>query len=65
VRDRHAARVDADERDAVELGVALDDLVRDPRQRAVDRVGVEEDPLLGGHRGAQGARGGSGRLRAW
>jgi hypothetical protein len=39
--ERNAARVDADERDAAEVGVALDDLVRDPRQRAFDRLGVE------------------------
>ena len=32
--ERDAARVDADERDRVEVGVALDDLVRDPRERA-------------------------------
>ena len=32
--ERDAARVDADERDGVELLVALDDLVRDPRERA-------------------------------
>jgi hypothetical protein len=34
--------VDADERDAPEVGVPFDDLVRDPRQRLRDRVGVEQ-----------------------
>src|ERR687895_129762 len=47
LRQRHAARVDADERDRVEIGVPLDDLVRDPRQGAPDRFGIEQD-LVGG-----------------
>jgi hypothetical protein len=34
--------VDADERDPLEVAVALDDLVRDPRQRALDRLGIED-----------------------
>jgi hypothetical protein len=34
--------VDADERDPLELGVALDDLMRDPRERALDRLGIED-----------------------
>jgi hypothetical protein len=42
LRERDAAGVDADERDAPEVGVPLDDLVRDPRQRLADRVGIEE-----------------------
>jgi hypothetical protein len=33
--------VDPDERDPGEVGVALDDLVRDPRQRLRDRLGIE------------------------
>jgi hypothetical protein len=37
--------VDPDERDAVELGVRLGDLVRDPRDRALDRLAVEENLL--------------------
>ena len=40
--ERRPARVDADERDTREVGVSLDDLVRDPRQRLADRVGVED-----------------------
>jgi hypothetical protein len=36
------ARVDADERDTREVGISLDDLVRDTRQRLADRVGVED-----------------------
>ena len=42
--DRDAARVDADERDRVEVVVALDDLVRDPGERPADRLLVEQDP---------------------
>jgi hypothetical protein len=34
--------VDADQRDAREVGISLDDLVGDPRQRLADRVGVED-----------------------
>jgi hypothetical protein len=34
--------VDPDERDLREVGVALDDLVRDPRQCLRDRLGVED-----------------------
>jgi hypothetical protein len=34
--------VDAEERDALEVRVPLDDLVRDPRQRALDRLGIED-----------------------
>jgi hypothetical protein len=45
--ERHAARVDADERDALQIGVPLDDLVRDAREAALDRLAVEQD-LLGG-----------------
>jgi hypothetical protein len=40
--ERRPARVDADERDTREVGVSLDDLVRDPRQRPADRVGVKD-----------------------
>jgi hypothetical protein len=46
--------VDPDQRDPFELGVALDDLVRDPRQRAVDRLGIEDSLGFRGLR-AQGA----------
>jgi hypothetical protein len=54
LRERHAARVNADERDPLEVGVALDDLVRNPRQRALDRLGVENGSGFGGL-GAYGA----------
>ena len=40
---RDAACVDADEGDVFQVGVALDDLVRDARERARERVGVEKD----------------------
>jgi hypothetical protein len=43
--------VDADERDPAEVGVPLDDLVRDPRQRLRDRVGVEQRGRGGGFGG--------------
>jgi len=46
--------VDPDQGDPLELGVALDDLVRDPRQRALDRLGIEDSLCFGGLR-AQGA----------
>jgi hypothetical protein len=52
--DGYAAGVDADERDLLELGIALDDLVRDPRQRALDRLGIEDSLGFRGLR-AQGA----------
>jgi hypothetical protein len=35
--------MDADEGHAGEVGIALDDLVRDPRQRALDGLAVEQD----------------------
>ena len=47
--ERHAAGVDADERDGVEVVVALDDLVRDPRERPLDRFAVEQQAPVGGH----------------
>jgi hypothetical protein len=46
--------VDADQRDALELGVPLDDLVRDARQRALDVFRIEDSLRFGGLR-AQGA----------
>jgi hypothetical protein len=53
---RHAARVDADKGDALELGIALDDLVRDPRQRALDRLGIEDSVRFGGLRAQSALR---------
>jgi hypothetical protein len=47
--------VDADERHALEFGIALDDLMRDPRQRALDVAGIEDSLRFGGLRAAQGA----------
>jgi hypothetical protein len=46
--------VNADEGDARKVGIALDDLVRDSRERALDRLVVEEDFRCGGL-GAYGA----------
>src|SRR6476659_6108633 len=40
LRERDAARVDADERDLGEVGAALDDLVCDTRQRLGDRLSI-------------------------
>src|SRR5437868_606253 len=40
-----AARMDADERDLVELRVPFDDLVSDPRKRPVDSLAVEQNRL--------------------
>src|SRR5207237_9526162 len=42
LRERHAAGVDADERDLVEVGVPLDDLVGDPGERPGEAVLVQE-----------------------
>ena len=44
LRERDAARVDADERDRVEVGVRLDDLVGDAVKGALERVCVEQLP---------------------
>src|SRR5262249_29375219 len=43
LRERDAARLDADERDAAEIRGALDDLVRDARERPAERLVVEDD----------------------
>jgi hypothetical protein len=50
--------MDADQGDPREVGVSLDDLVRDPRQRLADRVGIEDGR---GFRGLRGYR----AVRAW
>ena len=50
--DADAARADADQRDVVEVAVALEDLVGDARQRALDARGVHHlghDDLLATH----------------
>jgi hypothetical protein len=52
--ERNSARVDADQRDSVELRIPFDDLVRDPRQRALDVRGSEDRLRFGGLRAAQG-----------
>ena len=41
-RQRHAAFADADERELVDRAVALDDLVRDARQRPLHAVGIHD-----------------------
>ena len=41
--ERHAARADADQRQLLQAAVALEDLVRDARQRPPDAVGVHHD----------------------
>jgi hypothetical protein len=46
--------VDPDESNLSEVRVAFDDLVRDPRQRALDRLGIEDSLGFRGLR-AQGA----------
>jgi hypothetical protein len=48
--------VDPDERDLRELGVALDDLVGDARQRLLDRLGVEDRLRCGGLRAQSALR---------
>ena len=47
LRQRHAAGLDADERDLAELRIRLDDLVGDTRERSRKPVGVEQ--MLPGH----------------
>jgi hypothetical protein len=42
LRQRDAARVDTDEGDLGEIGIALGDLVRDARDRLRDRLGIED-----------------------
>jgi hypothetical protein len=54
--ERDAPRVDADESDPSEVGVPLDDLVRDPRQGPLDRLGVENDLRLRDVRGQPALR---------
>jgi hypothetical protein len=46
--------VDPHQCDALEVRVCLDDLVRDPRERALDRLGIEDSLGFRGLR-AQGA----------
>ena len=46
LRQRHAARADADERQLVDAAIAFENFVRDAREAAADSVGVEND----GHR---------------
>jgi hypothetical protein len=40
---RNSSRVDADQSGAVEVGIALDDLVRDTGDRPAERLRVEKD----------------------
>ena len=54
VRERYTARLDAHERNAAEIGICLDDLVRDPRERPAERISIEQD---GSRRGLQCAHG--------
>jgi len=42
LRERHAACVDADQRDASQVGVALNDLVRNPGKGPLDRLAIED-----------------------
>src|SRR5436190_20385137 len=57
LRERHAARLDADECDLGEVGVGLDELVRDPCERPPERFVVEEDGSRRGRHGAHCRRG--------
>jgi hypothetical protein len=54
--ERHAPGVDPDQRNPRELGIALDDLVRDARQRLLDRLGVEDRLRCGGLRAQSALR---------
>jgi hypothetical protein len=49
LRDGNASRVDPDEGGALEVGIPLDDLVRDAGDRAPKRFSVQQQPVrLGG-----------------
>jgi len=56
LRERDASGVNADQGDALEIRVPLDDLVRDPRQRALDRLGIEDSLGFGGLRAQSALR---------
>jgi hypothetical protein len=43
LRERYAAGLDADKRDAGKVAVALDDLVSDAGDRPIERHRIEED----------------------
>jgi hypothetical protein len=43
LRERDAARMDTDERSALEVTVPFDDLVSDPGERPVQGLGIQED----------------------
>jgi hypothetical protein len=48
--------VDPDQGDALEIRIALDDLVRDPRERALDCLGIEDSLRFGGLRAQSALR---------
>ena len=50
--NRHAARPDADQRELLDAAIALENLVRDARERPRHAVGVHHD----GHGDASGGR---------
>jgi hypothetical protein len=50
MRERHAASLDPDQRDAAQVRIGLDDLVRNPGQRALEALAVEQDLLRGNRR---------------
>jgi hypothetical protein len=48
--------VDPDQRDPRQVGIALDDLVRDPGERPLDRLGIENGLRCGGLRAQSALR---------
>ena len=56
LREGNPTRVDADQGDLLEVRVALRDLVRDPRQRALDRFGIEDSLRCRGLRAQRAVR---------
>src|SRR5437660_261606 len=48
--ERDTPRLDADQRDACEVRIGLDDLVRDPRERPAKRFRVHQDLVRGSRR---------------
>ncbi len=53
-RDLDAARRDADEDDCAEVGIALDDFVRDAAQRTLDRLRIHDEDVADGELEALG-----------
>jgi hypothetical protein len=58
LRERHAARVDADQRQPRQVRVPLNDLVCDPGEGPLDRLGIEDGLCCRGLRAQDALRAG-------